>query len=91
MILISLFLDLQESEAETDNTDDEEMEGSPGQDNLENGQQRFLLKLPLFLAALRILCEGLFSSAGKLAIVLLLGLAGRNVLHYFPVRFMTDS
>nr|XP_028591615.1 piezo-type mechanosensitive ion channel component 2-like [Podarcis muralis] len=65
-----------ESEAETDNTDDEEMEGSPGQDNLENGQQRFLLKLTLFLAALRILCEGLFSSAGKLAVVLLLGLAG---------------
>uniref|UniRef100_A0A670I236 Uncharacterized protein n=1 Tax=Podarcis muralis TaxID=64176 RepID=A0A670I236_PODMU len=59
-----------------DNTDDEEMEGSPGQDNLENGQQRFLLKLTLFLAALRILCEGLFSSAGKLAVVLLLGLAG---------------
>ncbi|XP_053247692.1 piezo-type mechanosensitive ion channel component 2-like [Podarcis raffonei] len=65
-----------ESEAETENTDDEEMEVSPGQDNLENGQQRFLLKLTLFLAALRILCEGLFSSAGKLAVVLLLGLAG---------------
>lgn len=70
---------LQESEAEVADAEEGEMHGLLEQeDHLGNSQPVFLAKLTLFLMGLKILCEGLLGTAGKLVAMLLLALAGKR-------------
>ncbi|XP_053099358.1 piezo-type mechanosensitive ion channel component 2-like [Hemicordylus capensis] len=71
----------EEEESEAEDADNKEAYGSLEKDPFRGdhddaSQPGFLLKFTLLLAGLKILCEGLLSSAGKVVIVLLLGLAG---------------
>nr|XP_060627625.1 piezo-type mechanosensitive ion channel component 2-like [Anolis sagrei ordinatus] len=65
----------EEFETETEDSEGEEMDGSLGKDNLRNSQPGFLQKIMLFIVGLKILCESIFNTAGKVVAVLLLGLA----------------
>ncbi|KAH0619195.1 hypothetical protein JD844_018991 [Phrynosoma platyrhinos] len=64
-----------ELETETEDTDSEEMDCPIEKDSLGNNKPGFFLKITMFLVGLKILCESLFSTAGKVVAVLLLGLA----------------